>query len=35
MTQKEFQELGIKEVDKVTIEIKISNSDIVNGLNNR
>jgi hypothetical protein len=35
MTQKEFQELGIKEEDKVTIEIKISNSDIMNGLHNK
>jgi hypothetical protein len=35
MTQKEFQELGIKEEDKVTIEIKISNSDIMNGLHDR
>ena len=35
MTQKEFQELGIKEGDKITLEIKISNSDIVNGLHNR
>ena len=35
MTQKEFQELGIKEGDKVTIEIKISNIDIMNGLHNR
>jgi hypothetical protein len=35
MTQKEFLELGIKEEDKVTIEIKISNSDIMNGLHDR
>jgi hypothetical protein len=35
MTQKEFQELGIKEEDKVTIEIKTSNSDIMNGLHDR
>ena len=35
MTQKEFQELGIKEGDKVTIDIKISNSGIMNGLHNR
>jgi hypothetical protein len=35
MTQKEFQELGIKEGDKVTMEIKISNSGIMNGLHNR
>jgi hypothetical protein len=35
MTKKEFQELGIKEEDKVTIEIKISNSDIMNGLHDR
>ena len=35
MTQEEFQELGIKEEDKVTIEIKISNSDIMNGLHDR
>ena len=35
MTQKEFQELGIKEEDKVTIEIKISNIDIMNGLHDR
>ena len=35
MTQKELQELGIKEEDKVTIEIKISNSDIMNGLLDR
>ena len=35
MTQKQFQELGIKEGDKVTIEIKVFNSDIVNGLHNR
>jgi len=35
MTQKEFQELGIKEGDKVTIEIKISNCGIMNGLHNR
>ena len=35
MTQKEFQELGIKEGDKVTIEFKISNIDIMNGLHDR
>lgn len=35
MTQKEFKELGIKEGDKVTIEIKISNIDIMNGLHDR
>ena len=35
MTQKEFQELGIKEGDKVTMEITISNSGIMNGLHNR
>jgi hypothetical protein len=35
MTQQEFQELGIKKGDKITLEIKISNSDIVNGLHNR
>jgi len=28
MTQKEFLELGIREGDKITLEIKISNSDI-------
>ena len=35
MTEREFQELGIKEGDKVTIEIKVFNSDTVNGLHNR
>ena len=30
MTQKEFQELSIEVGDKITLEIKISNSDIMN-----
>ena len=35
MTQKEFQELSIEVGDKITLEIKISNSDIMNGLHDR
>src|SRR5919202_3572056 len=35
MTEKEFQELGIKIGDKITLEIKISNSGIATGLRDR
>ena len=35
MTEREFQELDIKKGDKITLEIKIANGDIVNGLHDK